>query len=159
MSKKISFKRPDKPISEAADDWVNSAAETASVKADPEKAREAKPKTPVKRIKSVSKKKPSTPSPKTKSAAEPRPARTQMSARVLTSELKWVERMLASVDRQMDFVAQRIVQTGLSSLDGDPPSDPMYQQLIGRTEQLVDRMKQVHHQVRGGRRVIDADPG
>ncbi len=158
MSKKISFSRPAKPLPEAADVWVNSVDETAPVRSEAEKAGEAKPKTPVRQAKAVSKRKPSSTSRKTKSAVKSPPARARRSSQVLASEMKWVERMLESVDRQMDFVAQRIAQSGLSSSDVDPQTDPVYQQLVGRTERLVDRMKQVQHQVRGGRRVIDTDP-
>jgi hypothetical protein len=135
MNKKISFKRPDKPVPREADDWV---AENIEV---PAKAAASKPGA--------------------KATAKTRPSRTvgtpprdvqphrspQRSASL--SEARWLDHMLASVDRQSDAVLRRVASLPLGDGGvGDGAANSLLAQMDARAQAVIDRMKALQSKVR-----------
>ncbi len=120
MNKKISFKRPAKPASPEADDWVKAGGDDDENGAPPKKPAAAKP--------AARKRKAAAPKPKEKTepAASPAPAAraptpSSMTAATVPSEVRWLDRTLDSVDRQLETISARVVarlgQSGKSDAD------------------------------------------
>ena len=139
MSKKISFKRPETPVSAAADDWVGSADDAAPA---PESTSEAKPK--AKRAasrKPKARKSKTAERPVTDTAGKTTPTRSGAS-----SNARWIDHMLASVDRQSDFVVKRLSMLA----PGDTADDPALARIDARAAAIIERMQALRDKVKGG---------
>lgn len=135
MNKKISFKRPDKPVPREADGWVAENAEA------PGKAEASKPG-----AKAAAKTRP------TRTAGTPpqdaQPHRSPQRSASL-SEARWLDHMLASVDRQSDAVLRRVASLRLGDDGfGDGAANSLLAQVDARAQAVIDRMKALQGKVR-----------
>jgi hypothetical protein len=134
MNKKISFKRPDKPVPREADDWVAENAEA------PAKAAASKPGA------KAAKTRPSMTA-GTPPASAPPHRSPQRSASL--SEARWLDHMLASVDRQSDAVLRRVASLPLGDGGvGDGAANSLLAQMDARAQAVIDRMKALQSKVR-----------
>ena len=143
MNKKISFKRPAKPTSPEADDWVKAGGDDDENGAPPKKAA-AKP--------APRKRKAAAPKPKEKPepASSPAPAAqapmpSSMTAATVPSEVRWLDRTLDSVDRQLETISTRVVarlgQTGQANTDLLNDIDRKADRTIKRLEDLKKSLR------------------
>ncbi len=146
MNKKISFKRPAKPASPEADDWVKAGGDDDENGAPPKKAVAAKAP--------PRKRKAATPKPKEKPepVASPAPAAhaptpSSMTAATVPSEVRWLDRTLDSVDRQLETISARVVarlgQTGQANTD-------LLNDIDRKADRTIKRLEDLKKSLRGG---------
>ncbi len=144
MNKKISFKRPAKPASPEADDWVKAGGDDDENGAPPKKAAAAKP-APRKRkaVASKPKEKPERASSQSPAAQAPMPS--SMTAATTPSEVRWLDRTLDSVDRQLETISARVVtrlgQSGQANADLLKDIDRKADRTIKRLEDLKKSLR------------------
>jgi hypothetical protein len=133
MNKKISFKRPDKPVPREADDWVAENTEAPAKASKP--CAEAAAKT----------------RPSRTAAQPPRDVQLHRSPQrsASLSEARWIDHMLASVDRQSDAVLRRAASLPLGDDGfGDDAATSLFAQMDTRAQAVIDRMKALQGKVR-----------
>lgn len=146
MNKKISFKRPARPASPEADDWVKAGGDDDENGSPPKKAAAAKP--------APRKRKAAAPRPKEKPepAASPAPvmrapAPSPMTAATVPSEVRWLDRTLDSVDRQLETISARVVarlgQAGKANAD-------LLREIDRKADRTIKRLENLKKSLRGG---------